>query len=91
MLAQPCFKRALVRVQKGVNKTSKGRLLKANWASFQSQKSINLISHFEIFVQNIVRGTTKIDNDSFYTSIMMNIHAFNGRSKKVLSWTPTKH
>ena len=77
MFAHSCFKRALVRVQKGVNKASKGRLFKANWASFQSQKSINLISRFEIFVQNVVQITTKTHNDSFYTSIMMNIHTFN--------------
>ena len=77
MFAHLYFKRALVGVQKGVNKTSKGRLFKANWASFQSQKSINLILIFEIFVQNVVRITTKTHNDSFYTSIMMNIHKFN--------------
>ncbi|AKU69178.1 hypothetical protein ADJ77_05010 [Prevotella fusca JCM 17724] len=77
MFAHSYFKRALVGVQKGVNKTSKGRLFKANWASFQSQKSISLISRFEIFVQNIIRITTKTNNDSFYTSIMMNIHTFN--------------
>ncbi|WP_455074528.1 hypothetical protein, partial [Prevotella fusca] len=61
----PCFKRALVRVQKGVNKVSKGRLFKANWASFQSQKSINSISRFEIFEQNVFWVTTKVHNDSF--------------------------
>ena len=74
MFAQRCFKRALVRVQKGVNKTSKGRLFEANWASFQSRKSISLISRFEILLQKIVRVTAKIHNDSFLTSIMMNIH-----------------
>ena len=83
MLAQPCFKRALVRVQKGVNKTSKGRLLEANWASFQIQKSISLISCYETFLQNVVWVTTKIHNDSFYTSRMMNIHAFNGRNERM--------
>jgi len=33
------FKRCLVGVQKGVSKTSKGHVLQANWASFQSQES----------------------------------------------------
>ena len=32
--------RCLIGLQKGVSWTSKGHLLQANWASFQSQKSI---------------------------------------------------
>jgi len=33
-------KRCLIGLQKGVSKTSKGRLLQVNWASFRSQKSM---------------------------------------------------
>jgi len=32
ILVRLCFKRALVKVQKGVSWTSKGHLLQANWA-----------------------------------------------------------
>ena len=45
------FKRALIRVQKGVSKGLKGHLLQAKRASFQSQKMMFLNRGYERFLQ----------------------------------------
>jgi len=55
------FKRGLVGIQKGVSKTSKGHVLQANWASFQSQESTywNLV-HRKMFTSGRVDKWTSL-------------------------------
>ena len=46
-------KRCSIERLKGVSKRLKGHLLQANWASFQSQKSINDFSSNEFSLQSL--------------------------------------
>ena len=41
---------SLIGLQKGVNKTSKGHLLEANWASLRALKSIYSFSSVSFFI-----------------------------------------
>ena len=50
-VAKAIFKRALVRVQKGVSKGLKEHLLQAKRASFQRQKMMFLNREYERFLQ----------------------------------------
>ena len=45
-------KRCLIGLQKGVNKTSKGHLLEANWASLRALKSIYSFLSVSFLLQN---------------------------------------
>ena len=57
VVAEVVFKRCLVRLQKGVSKTSKGHLLQAKRALIRMELTPFYFSAFDFYLQNGVAGT----------------------------------